>query len=154
MLLWLDPFNSLVTDRVLSFVFRYGLPTVLLFEELLRPKCTKTFYLLETWALCKITNAKVFPDTSDFSPVFLVIVLSVLLSEAVPSLRRRELWSVLLVSVLALTLVLAVVIIWRQPQSTTKAAFMVNWWGDGGGQDFMHPEDLQFQKGYLVRWVS
>ncbi|XP_070697726.1 cationic amino acid transporter 2-like [Pempheris klunzingeri] len=57
--------------------------------------------------------------------LFLVIVLSVLLSEAVHSLRRRELWSVLLVSVLTLTLVLAVAIIWRQPQSTTKAAFMV-----------------------------
>ncbi|XP_070772653.1 cationic amino acid transporter 2-like [Enoplosus armatus] len=57
--------------------------------------------------------------------LFLVIVLSVLLSEAVHSLRRRELWSVLLVSVLMLTLVLAVVIIWRQPQSTTKATFMV-----------------------------
>ncbi|XP_049926923.1 cationic amino acid transporter 2-like [Epinephelus moara] len=67
----------------------------------------------------------VFPDSSDFSPVFLVIVLSVLLSEALHSLRRRELWSVLLVCVLVLTLVFAVVIIWRQPQSTTKAAFMV-----------------------------
>ncbi|XP_029306419.1 cationic amino acid transporter 2-like isoform X4 [Cottoperca gobio] len=63
--------------------------------------------------------------------LFLVIVLSVLLSKAVHSLRRRELWSVLLVSVLVLILVLAVVIIWRQPQSTTKAAFMVNWRGEG-----------------------
>ncbi|XP_029306417.1 cationic amino acid transporter 2-like isoform X2 [Cottoperca gobio] len=74
--------------------------------------------------------------------LFLVIVLSVLLSKAVHSLRRRELWSVLLVSVLVLILVLAVVIIWRQPQSTTKAAFMVNWRGEGGRKDFMHPEDL------------
>uniref|UniRef100_A0A668T4N0 Cationic amino acid transporter C-terminal domain-containing protein n=1 Tax=Oreochromis aureus TaxID=47969 RepID=A0A668T4N0_OREAU len=62
---------------------------------------------------------------SDLSPVFLVIVLTVLLSEALYSLSRRELWSVLLVSVLVLTLVLAVVIIWRQPQSRTKASFMV-----------------------------
>ncbi|XP_041646061.1 cationic amino acid transporter 2-like isoform X2 [Cheilinus undulatus] len=57
--------------------------------------------------------------------LFLVVVLSVLLSEAVHSLRRREAWSVLLVTVLALSLVLAVVIIWRQPQSSTIAAFMV-----------------------------
>uniref|UniRef100_I3J426 Zgc:175280 n=1 Tax=Oreochromis niloticus TaxID=8128 RepID=I3J426_ORENI len=63
--------------------------------------------------------------SSDLSPVFLVIVLTVLLSEALYSLSRRELWSVLLVSVLVLTLVLAVVIIWRQPQSRTKASFMV-----------------------------
>uniref|UniRef100_A0A3B4H1W5 Cationic amino acid transporter 2-like n=1 Tax=Pundamilia nyererei TaxID=303518 RepID=A0A3B4H1W5_9CICH len=66
-----------------------------------------------------------FSDSSDLSPVFLVIVLTVLLSEALYSLSRRELWSVLLVSVLVLTLVLAVVIIWRQPQSRTKASFMV-----------------------------
>ncbi|XP_039900711.1 cationic amino acid transporter 2-like isoform X2 [Simochromis diagramma] len=57
--------------------------------------------------------------------LFLVIVLTVLLSEALYSLSRRELWSMLLVSVLVLTLVLAVVIIWRQPQSRTKASFMV-----------------------------
>ncbi|XP_023133016.2 cationic amino acid transporter 2-like [Amphiprion ocellaris] len=57
--------------------------------------------------------------------LFLVIILSVLLSEAVHSLRRRELWSVLLIAVLVLTLVLAIIIIWRQPQSTTKPAFMV-----------------------------
>uniref|UniRef100_A0A3Q0RRG2 Zgc:175280 n=1 Tax=Amphilophus citrinellus TaxID=61819 RepID=A0A3Q0RRG2_AMPCI len=68
-----------------------------------------------------------------FSLVSLVSVLvlvfsyfvSVLLSEALDSLRKQEVWSVLLVSVLVLTLVFAVVIIWRQPQSRTKAAFMV-----------------------------
>ncbi|XP_039640309.1 cationic amino acid transporter 2-like isoform X1 [Perca fluviatilis] len=57
--------------------------------------------------------------------VFLVIVLSMLLSEAEHSLQIRKLWCVLLIFVLVLTLVLAVVIIWRQPQSTIKAAFMV-----------------------------
>ncbi|XP_030603983.1 cationic amino acid transporter 2-like [Archocentrus centrarchus] len=57
--------------------------------------------------------------------LFLVIVLSVLLSEALDSLRKQEVWSVLLVCVLVLTLVFAVVIIRRQPQSRTKAAFMV-----------------------------
>ncbi|XP_053188638.1 cationic amino acid transporter 2-like [Scomber japonicus] len=57
--------------------------------------------------------------------LFLVIALSLVLSEALDSLRKREWWSVLPVFVLSLTLVLTVVIIWRQPQSTTKAAFMV-----------------------------
>ncbi|XP_030012477.1 cationic amino acid transporter 2-like [Sphaeramia orbicularis] len=57
--------------------------------------------------------------------LFLVLILSVLLSDSLDSLRRREVWSLLLVSVLALTLVLTVVIIWKQPQSRTKAAFMV-----------------------------
>lgn len=63
----------------------------------------------------------------------LVIILSVLLSEAVDCLRRREFWSVLFASVLMLALVLAVLLIWRQPQSTTRAAFMVNRQGYGGG---------------------
>ncbi|XP_037543663.1 cationic amino acid transporter 2-like [Nematolebias whitei] len=55
----------------------------------------------------------------------LVIVLSVLLSEAMDCLRRREIWSILVVFVLVLILVFTVIIIWRQPQSTTQATFMV-----------------------------
>nr|XP_029136456.1 cationic amino acid transporter 2-like isoform X2 [Labrus bergylta] len=58
--------------------------------------------------------------------LFLVVFLSLLVSEALYSLRMREWWSTLLVTVFTLTLILAVVIIWRQPQSTAKAAFMVN----------------------------
>ncbi|XP_060896799.1 cationic amino acid transporter 2-like [Labrus mixtus] len=57
--------------------------------------------------------------------LFLVVFLSLLLSEALYSLRMREWWSTLLVTVFTVTLFLAVVIIWRQPQSTAKAAFMV-----------------------------
>ncbi|XP_033977491.1 cationic amino acid transporter 2-like isoform X1 [Trematomus bernacchii] len=57
--------------------------------------------------------------------LFLVVVLSLLLSEGAFSLRNRELWSVLIVSFLSLMLVLAVAIIWRQPQSISKASFMV-----------------------------
>ncbi|KAM6997216.1 cationic amino acid transporter 2-like [Tautogolabrus adspersus] len=57
--------------------------------------------------------------------LFLVVFLSLLLSEAMYSLRIREWWSTLLVTVFTLTLILAVGIIWRQPQSTSKAAFMV-----------------------------
>nr|XP_029136458.1 cationic amino acid transporter 2-like isoform X3 [Labrus bergylta] len=56
--------------------------------------------------------------------LFLVVFLSLLVSEALYSLRMREWWSTLLVTVFTLTLILAVVIIWRQPQSTAKAAFM------------------------------
>ncbi|KAM6915864.1 cationic amino acid transporter 2-like [Xenentodon cancila] len=57
--------------------------------------------------------------------LILVIVFSVLLSEALESFHRHELWSILLASVLVLALVFAVFIIWRQPQSTTEAAFKV-----------------------------
>ncbi|XP_017277163.1 cationic amino acid transporter 2-like [Kryptolebias marmoratus] len=57
--------------------------------------------------------------------LILVIVLSVMLSEAMDCLRRQEVWSILVVCVLMLMLVFTVVIIWRQPQSMTQAAFMV-----------------------------
>ncbi|XP_029962565.1 cationic amino acid transporter 2-like [Salarias fasciatus] len=57
--------------------------------------------------------------------LFLVIALSALLSEAVENLRRREVWSIVLVAVLVLVLLLAVITICRQPQNNAKAAFMV-----------------------------
>ncbi|XP_047459369.1 cationic amino acid transporter 2-like [Mugil cephalus] len=59
--------------------------------------------------------------------LFLVMILSVMLAEATYSLHRRDLWSLLLVIFLILILALAVFIIWRQPQSMAKAAFMVPW---------------------------
>ncbi|KAK7901312.1 hypothetical protein WMY93_018081 [Mugilogobius chulae] len=54
----------------------------------------------------------------------LVLVLSLLLSEALGYLRTREVWAVLLVSALVIVLVLALLLIWRQPQNSTKASFM------------------------------
>lgn len=97
---------------------------------------------------------KYFSDSCGLSPVFLVVTLSILLSEALHSLRRREVWSLLLVSFLVLALLLAVAVIWRQPQSTTKAAFMVNRRDIGDGQEFKHFAYLQFHNRYYVRWVS
>ncbi|XP_071316896.1 cationic amino acid transporter 2 [Trachinotus anak] len=57
--------------------------------------------------------------------IFLAIILSLFISRAADSLQALEWWSLLCVSVIALMLVLSTLIIWRQPQSTTKAAFMV-----------------------------
>ncbi|KAM3601055.1 uncharacterized protein V6R79_006744 [Siganus canaliculatus] len=57
--------------------------------------------------------------------VFSAIILSLFISEAVDSLHALEWWSLLCVTVIAVTLVLLMLIIWRQPQSTAKAAFMV-----------------------------
>uniref|UniRef100_A0A8C2ZQH4 Zgc:175280 n=1 Tax=Cyclopterus lumpus TaxID=8103 RepID=A0A8C2ZQH4_CYCLU len=47
------------------------------------------------------------------------------ISQAVDSLQALEWWSFLCVSIIVLMLVLITLIIWRQPQNTTKAAFMV-----------------------------
>ncbi|KAG7515767.1 cationic amino acid transporter 2-like [Solea senegalensis] len=57
--------------------------------------------------------------------IFLAIVLSLFVVGAVDSLQALEWWSLLCVSVIVLILVLSVLIIWRQPQNVTKAAFMV-----------------------------
>uniref|UniRef100_UPI0037E8732D cationic amino acid transporter 2 n=1 Tax=Semicossyphus pulcher TaxID=241346 RepID=UPI0037E8732D len=57
--------------------------------------------------------------------IFLAIILSLVISGAVDALQALQWWSLLLVSIIALMLVLIALIIWRQPQSTTTAAFMV-----------------------------
>ncbi|XP_035483007.1 cationic amino acid transporter 2 family protein isoform X2 [Scophthalmus maximus] len=57
--------------------------------------------------------------------IFLAIILSLFITGAVDSLQAVEWWSLLCVTVIVLILVLNTVIIWRQPQSITKAAFMV-----------------------------
>ncbi|XP_054611017.1 cationic amino acid transporter 2 family protein isoform X2 [Dunckerocampus dactyliophorus] len=57
--------------------------------------------------------------------VFLATILSLFISQAVTSLQSSEWWSVLCVVVVTLTLIFTVLVIWRQPQSSTTAAFMV-----------------------------
>uniref|UniRef100_A0A665V4C0 Zgc:175280 n=1 Tax=Echeneis naucrates TaxID=173247 RepID=A0A665V4C0_ECHNA len=53
------------------------------------------------------------------------VILSLFISGTVNSLQALEWWSLLCVTVVALILALSVLAIWRQPQSTTTAAFMV-----------------------------
>ncbi|XP_029303810.1 cationic amino acid transporter 2 [Cottoperca gobio] len=57
--------------------------------------------------------------------IFLAIILSLIISRALDSLQALEWWSLLCVCILLLMVVLITLIIWRQPQNTTKAAFMV-----------------------------
>ncbi|XP_076025157.1 cationic amino acid transporter 2 [Genypterus blacodes] len=57
--------------------------------------------------------------------IVLAIVLSLFITQAGDSLQALEWWSLLCVSVIALILLFVGLIIWRQPQSTAKAAFMV-----------------------------
>uniref|UniRef100_A0A3Q1CU73 Cationic amino acid transporter C-terminal domain-containing protein n=1 Tax=Amphiprion ocellaris TaxID=80972 RepID=A0A3Q1CU73_AMPOC len=55
----------------------------------------------------------------------LIPMINVFISGAVDALQALQWWSLLCVSVIILILILTVLIIWRQPQSTSKAAFMV-----------------------------
>ncbi|KAJ8351354.1 hypothetical protein SKAU_G00228300 [Synaphobranchus kaupii] len=57
--------------------------------------------------------------------VALVLVLAVILKVALRSLARKEVWSLLCLSVLLLGIFLLMLLIWRQPKNPSKAPFMV-----------------------------
>lgn len=57
--------------------------------------------------------------------ICLVISLSLFISEGIEALQEQQWWILLCVSVNVLILCVLIFIIWRQPQSQTKAAFMV-----------------------------
>ncbi|XP_068596503.1 cationic amino acid transporter 2-like [Brachionichthys hirsutus] len=54
-----------------------------------------------------------------------VIALCLTLSQALEALVRGEAWTIAVVCVLALFLSITIVLIWRNPQNSTKATFMV-----------------------------
>ncbi|CAB1333085.1 unnamed protein product [Coregonus sp. 'balchen'] len=85
---------------------------------------SESFSMIEALNPPSQPNAQTSKNVSMFT-VFITIILSVVLTKAVDSLMNQEWWSILIVSVILLMLVLTVFIIWRQPQNTTKAAFMV-----------------------------
>ncbi|XP_053342154.1 cationic amino acid transporter 2-like [Clarias gariepinus] len=57
--------------------------------------------------------------------VVMVVLLTVLLSRAITSLLLLDAWSLVCVSVILFLILLCTLVIWRQPQNPTKAAFMV-----------------------------
>ncbi|KAK3558029.1 hypothetical protein QTP86_006357 [Hemibagrus guttatus] len=57
--------------------------------------------------------------------IIMVVALTVLLSRAITSLLLLEVWSLVCVSVILFIMLVNMLVIWRQPQNPTKAAFMV-----------------------------
>ncbi|KAM4547517.1 cationic amino acid transporter 2 [Fundulus diaphanus] len=57
--------------------------------------------------------------------VLIAVILSIIISQGIDSLQALQWWSLLCASVFVLILLIIVLLIWRQPQSTAKAAFMV-----------------------------
>ncbi|XP_029625808.1 cationic amino acid transporter 2-like [Salmo trutta] len=88
---------------------------------------SESFSIIEALNPPSQPNAQTSKNVSMFTVfiILLAIILSVALTKAVDSLMNQEWWSISIVSVILLMLVLTVFIIWRQPQNTTKAAFMV-----------------------------
>ncbi|KAF7661493.1 hypothetical protein LDENG_00260110 [Lucifuga dentata] len=54
-----------------------------------------------------------------------IVALCVLLTQGLNALSRKEAWSLVCVCILAFILVLNIFLIWRHPQNTSKASFMV-----------------------------
>uniref|UniRef100_A0A3P8X3Y7 Zgc:175280 n=1 Tax=Cynoglossus semilaevis TaxID=244447 RepID=A0A3P8X3Y7_CYNSE len=75
--------------------------------------------------LLRINKERVSTSGSLSTSVFLSVILSLLISRAGDSLHALQWWSLVCVSVTVLTLGLIVLIVWRQPQNTATAAFMV-----------------------------
>ncbi|XP_076867625.1 cationic amino acid transporter 2 [Brachyhypopomus gauderio] len=57
--------------------------------------------------------------------IVLSVIVSVILTMGMESILAREWWTILILTVALLCMVITVVIIWRQPQSSTKSSFMV-----------------------------
>ncbi|XP_038133493.1 cationic amino acid transporter 2 family protein [Cyprinodon tularosa] len=57
--------------------------------------------------------------------VLVTVVLSILISEGIDSLQRLQWWTLICASVFVLILFIIILLMWRQPRSMAKAAFMV-----------------------------
>uniref|UniRef100_A0A8C5EXG7 Cationic amino acid transporter 2-like n=1 Tax=Gouania willdenowi TaxID=441366 RepID=A0A8C5EXG7_GOUWI len=131
MVLLLD-LKALVDMTSIGFIFAHTLVAVCILILRYVPISGKHLFLKKYYKIPPSRPTKCHSFTNSLKmlifhhdSVFLVVILSVIMSEARSSLRRREVWSVLFVTILIVIFILAVILIWRQPQGTTKAAFMV-----------------------------
>uniref|UniRef100_M4AEV0 Zgc:175280 n=1 Tax=Xiphophorus maculatus TaxID=8083 RepID=M4AEV0_XIPMA len=86
---------------------------------------TGTLFAYTLVAICVLIIRYQAELSEDSSLVVICVILSILISKGIDSLRTLQWWSLLCVSVFGLILVVTVLLIWRQPQSSAKAAFMV-----------------------------
>uniref|UniRef100_A0A4W4G8D7 Cationic amino acid transporter C-terminal domain-containing protein n=1 Tax=Electrophorus electricus TaxID=8005 RepID=A0A4W4G8D7_ELEEL len=78
-----------------------------------------------TLNLTRCTDALAFVLLLCSCPVVLSVIVGVILTKGMESILAQEWWMILILTILLLCMFITVIIIWRQPQSSTKAAFMV-----------------------------
>uniref|UniRef100_A0A674EI60 Zgc:175280 n=1 Tax=Salmo trutta TaxID=8032 RepID=A0A674EI60_SALTR len=120
--------KALVDMMSIGTLFAYTLVAIcILILRYSSDNTSESFSIIEALNPPSQPNAQTSKNVSMFTVfiILLAIILSVALTKAVDSLMNQEWWSISIVSVILLMLVLTVFIIWRQPQNTTKAAFMV-----------------------------
>ncbi|KAL0973700.1 hypothetical protein UPYG_G00209800 [Umbra pygmaea] len=69
-------------------------------------------------------TSKTVTSLTVFSVLY-ILALCILLTQAMDAIQRQEIWSLVLISILAFILLVTIIIIWRHPQNQSKAAFMV-----------------------------
>uniref|UniRef100_A0A8C4T5X5 Zgc:175280 n=1 Tax=Erpetoichthys calabaricus TaxID=27687 RepID=A0A8C4T5X5_ERPCA len=82
-----------------------------------------TLFAYTLVALC-VLILSVITNIFCFS-VVLVIALSVLLTKGINYLLEKQAWTIACVTILLFLLIVGIIVIWRQPQSQKRAAFMV-----------------------------
>ncbi|KAL2094439.1 hypothetical protein ACEWY4_009158 [Coilia grayii] len=122
--------KALVDMMSIGTLFAYTLVAVCILILRYQPDVSNELNEKQTpsWGIIKPPSSP-NPKSSQFVSmltifmIVLAVVLSVILSRAMDSIG--EWWMILLVCVAVLLLLLSLTAVWRQPQSSTKAAFMV-----------------------------
>ncbi|KAM3867071.1 cationic amino acid transporter 2 [Diretmus argenteus] len=93
-------------------------------EELRISKSNTKFGCLKPPSSPTASTSSTVTSLTVFS-IVCVIALTVILTQAMDALAKKEVWSLVCVSILSFTLVVIIFLIWRHPQNATRASFMV-----------------------------
>lgn len=127
--------DALVEMMSIGTLFAYTLVAVciliLRYQE--GPSDDTDLQIIESKSKFSILNPPPSPNSTTSRRVTLLTIFSVIcvvalcvtLTQAIDALARMEAWSIAIVCILACILILNVFLIWRHPQNTSKASFMV-----------------------------
>ncbi|XP_034088421.1 cationic amino acid transporter 2-like [Gymnodraco acuticeps] len=127
--------EALVEMMSIGTLFAYTLVAIciLILRYQPDPSEDSDLQIIETNTKFSLFNPPSTPNSSTSRRVTILTILSVaclvslsvILSQALDALANLEVWSLVLVSILALIVLFNTFLIWRHPQNSSKASFMV-----------------------------
>ncbi|KAK5897308.1 hypothetical protein CesoFtcFv8_010381 [Champsocephalus esox] len=127
--------EALVEMMSIGTLFAYTLVAIciLILRYQPGPSEDSDLQIIETHTKFSLFNPPSTPNSSTSRRVTILTILSVaclvalcvILSQALDALANLEVWSLVLVSILALIVLFNTFLIWRHPQNSSKASFMV-----------------------------
>ncbi|XP_033949188.1 cationic amino acid transporter 2-like [Pseudochaenichthys georgianus] len=127
--------EALVEIMSIGTLFAYTLVAIciLILRYQPDPSEDSDLQIIETNTKFSLFNPPSTPNSSTSRRVTILTILSVaclvalcvILSQALDALANLEVWSLVLVSILALIVLFNTFLIWRHPQNSSKASFMV-----------------------------